>query len=240
MCFNYSLTKKAEYIEKRFKVKFNEMDIYNPFFHANAFDLPVLPVIASNDAKHVQFMQWGLIPFWVKDKKTAESIRMNTFNARSETITSLPSFKTSIKNKRCLVISDGFFEWHEYNGKKYPFYIKLKNNEAFAMAGLFDQWDDKEGSVLNTFSIITTPANPMLEKIHNIKKRMPAILKSEHESAWIENNTDIYEILKMIIPYNDSEMESHTVSKLIINKGINTNVSQAIEFFKYSELDESF
>ncbi len=235
MCFNVSLTKFTEYLEKRFRAKLNEP--FKPIFHAAAFSLPYLPVITNADKNIISFFQWGLIPFWAKNMGTAKKIQTGTFNAKSETIFEKPSFKQSIKEKRCLVLADGFYEWHEYNGKKYPFYIKLKSNEAFALAGIWDTWTDNEtGDKKNTFSIITTSANPLIEKIHNTKKRMPVILKEEDESRWLSEIGDT-EIKSLFYSYDDEKLFAYPVSKLITQRGINTDIPQAIEKFEYKDLD---
>lgn len=235
MCFNISIIKFTEYLEKRFKAKLN--DPFKPIYHAAAFSLPNLPVITNTEKNNIVFFQWGLIPSWTKSLEYAKKIQIGTFNAKSETIFEKPSFKHSIKKKRCLVLIDGFYEWHEYNGKKYPFYIKLKNNEAFALAGIWDTWiNDETGDKKNTFSIITTDANLLIEKIHNTKKRMPVILKEEDESKWLSEIGDA-EIKSLFYSYNDEKLLAYPVSKLITQKGINTDIPKVIEKFEYEDLD---
>jgi putative SOS response-associated peptidase YedK len=183
-------------------------------------------------------LNWGLIPFWVKDLKTAEDIRLKTFNARSETIFEKPSFRTSIKNKRCLVIADGFFEWRLVKGKNYPYYIQWAEGGAFAMAGLWDEWTNKEtDEKLPTFSIITTKANPLLEKIHNKKKRMPAILRRGDEWRWLESDLGKEDVFSMLSPIDDSLLDAHTVSRLVSNRRTRkTNVEEVIKPHEYEEL----
>lgn len=235
MCFNISITKFTEYLEKRFKARLNES--FKPVFHASAFTFPNLPVITNRDKNNIQLFQWGLIPFWIKNIESADKIRAGTFNAKSETIFEKPSFKNPIKEKRCLVITDGFYEWHEYNGKKYPFYIKLNNNEAFALAGIWDTWKNPQsGEEKNTFSIITTNANPLIKKIHNLKKRMPVILKKDDEPVWLDEINDD-QIKSKFYSYDDKELIAYPVSKLITQRGIDTNIPKAIEKFEYDDLD---
>ncbi len=235
MCFNISITKFTEYLEKRFKAKLKES--FKPIFHASAFTFPNLPVITNTDKNNIQLFQWGLIPFWIKNVESADKIRTGTINAKSETIFEKPSFRTPIKEKRCIVIADGFYEWHEYNSKKYPFYIKLKSNEAFALAGIWDTWQNPQTKEeKNTFSIITTNANPLLEKIHNIKKRMPVILKKDDESVWLEEiNND--QINSLFSSYDDKELIAYPVSKFITQRGIDTNIPKAIEKYEYEDID---
>ncbi len=237
MCYNLSINKNIGSIEKRFHALFQNPDMFTPFYHISAFSIPLIPVILNKKPDSIQLFHWGLIPFWVKDKEFAEKIRFKTFNARSETVHEKPSYRTSIKNKRCLVIVDGFFEWREHNGKKYPYYIYMPDNTAFALAGIWDSWlNKKTNENLNTFSILTTGANPLLEKIHNTKKRMPVILKKENERKWIDESLNKDAIDTLMLPYDEDNLETHTVSKLVSVRKEDSNVPGAIEEFHFKDL----
>jgi putative SOS response-associated peptidase YedK len=238
MCYNVSLIRKRGYLEKRFDARFAEPELYRPIYHASAFTTPMWPVICDKDAGEIRFLQWGLIPSWVKDEASAEKLRFKTFNARSETIFEKPSFRGVILKKRCLILVDGFFEWHEHKGRKYPHYIRLTSGEAFALAGIWDSWLNRAtGEILSTFSIITTEANPLLEKIHNTKKRMPVVLPSDKEKAWLEADLERDEIASLLVPLDERAMEAWPVSKLITTRGADKNVPDVIERFDYDELD---
>ncbi len=237
MCFNVSLSKKIDYIEKRFQAKFFEPELFNPIYHANAFSLPRYPVITSEDKNKIQFYQWGLIPSWAKDEETANKIRFMTFNAKEETIFEKPSFKQAIGDKRCLVIVDGFYEWQEVQKKKYPYRISLQDKEAFSLAGIWDSWENnKSGKVLNTFSIITTKANSFVAKIHNTRRRMPVILNKKDEKKWLKKDLNREEIKELLIPYKKDNLEAYTVSKLITTRGVNTNTPEVMDKYEYAEL----
>ena len=123
-------------VKKTFQVKLKTS--FKRMYHTGAFDHPKLPVITNENPGQVDLFQWGLIPFWVKDQKTANQIRERTANARCETIYEKPSFRHLAGKKHCLVIADGFYEWRWYNGKNYPYFIRLKNHEPFGMAGLWE------------------------------------------------------------------------------------------------------
>jgi putative SOS response-associated peptidase YedK len=161
MCFYYCLTKKnpSKLIENKI-VKEEQSSLFNDTFLVNGFDNPAMPVITDDKPEEIQLFHWGLIPEWVKDKDTAESIRNNTLNAKAETIFEKASFKQSIIKKRCLILCSGFFEWQKIKGKKYPYYISLKDDEVFVFGGIWSSWTDKEtGEILNTYSVITVEAN---------------------------------------------------------------------------------
>jgi putative SOS response-associated peptidase YedK len=183
MCFHSKQSKDAQSLDKRFKAKVTTSESvtserFNGFVH------PKTPVIAHTSPDAIQLFSWGLIPFWAKDK----SIQKNTLNARIETIKDLPSFRNAVKN-RCLVIVDGFFEWQwlDPDGKKNQQYmISLPSENAFAFAGIYSEWTDKTtGEILNTYTIVTTEADPFMAEIHNTKKRMPVILTPENERDWL-------------------------------------------------------
>lgn len=176
MCFHISLSKNRRAIEKRFDASFLD-PVFERIFHVSAFSYPRLPVISNDDPSKIELFAWGLIPFWVKDEDSALKIREQTLNAKGETVTVKPSFRHSIKVKRCLVLADGFYEWQHVKKQTFPYYIHLKDNQLFSFAGIWDAWTNKETKeTLKTFSIITTQANPLLSVIHNTKKRMPVIL----------------------------------------------------------------
>jgi putative SOS response-associated peptidase YedK len=234
MCFtvNINLTRNA--LENRFGAKFRSPSSFHPGYYFNAFDLPDLPVIQSEDPASINLVKWGLIPFWVRDAKAASEIRLKTFNARAETIREKPSFRGSVKSKRCLVLCRGFYEWQHRGNEKIPHYIYLEGESPMAMAGLYDDWTDREsGEVLQTCSIITTAANPMMEKIHNSKKRMPVILPDEAEKFWIDPDLPAEEAMKYMKPVSESEMRFHTISKLISKRGVDKNVPELVLPFDY-------
>ncbi len=127
---------------------------------------------------------WGLIPRWAKD----DSIQQNTLNAKIETIHEKPSFRDVIQ-KRCLVLIDGFYKWKwlDEKGKhKQKYLITLPTHEAFACAGLYSHWRNKNtGETINTYTILTTEANELMSEIHNSKKRIPVIIHSSNEQSWL-------------------------------------------------------
>lgn len=237
MCFHNSLTKKAKEIANRFKVQ-TEID-FEPVYYASAFTFPQWPVIESGDPDKLKLFRWGLIPHWVKDEEQAKKIRTMTLNAKTESVFEKPSFKFSIRKKRCLVVSTGFFEWRDFNKKKYPYLIRMKKEEIFAMAGIFSNWTNKEtGEIISTFSILTTQANPLLSKIHNVKERMPVILSPEKEREWLEAELTDTQIQSFFPAIDDRLLEAYTISKLITSRKQNPNTPEVQEEYNYPELEK--
>lgn len=216
MCFTIDihLTRKA--IEKRFSVDTSALYDFDFRYFYKAFSNPFIPVIAQANPGQVQLMEWGLIPSWAGDREKAIQIRKGTYNARSESLHEKPSFREPLRRGRCLVISRGFFEWQLVNGVKVPWYIRLKSNTPFVFAGLYDSWKDPDsGETKQTFSIITTAANSLLEKIHNTKQRMPVILPVEREREWITGDISIRKANQLLLPFDQKELHAHTVSPIL-------------------------
>ena len=117
----------------------------------------------------------------------------------------------------------------------------MKDHSIFCFAGIYSRWVDKEtGEMINTFSILTTTANPMLEKIHNLKKRMPVIIPPDGYEKWLQKDLPQEEIYKFLMPYPESLMENHTISKRITSRTEPSNHPETIEPFNYSELSSLF
>jgi putative SOS response-associated peptidase YedK len=190
MCGRYSFAIEDELIKERFGVTVRSA-IYKARYNcAPAQDLAVI----SNDAPDtLRFFRWGLIPFWAK-----------------ETIREKPSFRNAFKNRRCLVLSDGFYEWKKDKDKT-PYRIMMKGAIPFAMAGIWEKWGSPDGEIIHSFSIITTGPNSLMEKIHN---RMPVIIRSEDEKKWLGNPGE-ETLLDLLRPYPAELMTAYPVSKLV-------------------------
>jgi len=247
MCYDLRyLTQKQEVYARRFGVEFKapesaSANIIN--YHALGYDHPELPIVTSQEPATIDFYQWGLIPHWVKDPKQAVTIQNSTLNARGEELQQKPSFKDAIRlGHRCLVLVDGFYEHHHKNGKIFPYHIKLKHGEPFAIGGLFSKWDSVPGHERNTCTIITTVGNTLLATIHNNPKlkgpRMPFVVPKNYERKWIEKDLDPAEVLDMIQPYKEQEMEAYSVRRLRGKEALG-NSALAIEKFDYPELISS-
>lgn len=167
--------------------------------------------ILSNGTAHLDLLRWGLIPSWSKD----ESIGSKMINARAETLAEKPSFKRLLTTKRCLVIADGFYEWRKEQSGKTPMYITLKDHQPFAFAGLWDTWCNPAGEQIRTCTLITTQPNALVSTIHN---RMPAILSSEAQQAWLDVSLhDEHVLLPLLAPFPAEEMSARPVSRLVNN-----------------------
>lgn len=208
MCGRFAQRKSIQDILERFNILDPEEILFEPRYNiAPTQYSPV--VLIENDQRVLKMMKWGLVPFWSKDSKTGYKM----INARSEGIETKPSFKNPLKKRRCLVSTDGFYEWHRIDKKnKVPYFITLKDHKPFAFAGIWDRWD-KDNEQLETFTIITTGANKLIETIHN---RMPVILNEKDESKWLDPELQDYDKIKPLLkPFPSKEMDMHQVSRIV-------------------------
>ncbi|MBA3900852.1 MAG: SOS response-associated peptidase [Bacteroidetes bacterium] len=227
MCYHNSINKDSKSIEKKYKAVFPADVIFEPIFHGNGFDFLKWPVIINPNEKKIKMMHWGLVPSWVKSMEDAKKIRAFNLNAKSETVFEKPSFKAAIHSRRCIIPSTGFFEWKTLNKKKYPYFIFPAEGGFFSLAGIYEQWADSEtGELVNTFSILTTVANPLMAEIHNDKKRMPMILPEQEQENWLEGSINKAEINQLLKPFDEKLMLAYPVSKLISTRGVNSNVPE--------------
>lgn len=185
MCFYSKLSKKAIEVENRFKAKMPESNLFESSDAINGFAFPRTPVVTNKDRDTIKLFQWGLIPFWSKDK----NIQKHTLNARVETLHEKPAFRSVYQN-RCIIAADGFYEWQwldDKGKKKQKHLIHIANNDIFTFAGIYSEWVDTEtGELIPTYSIVTTEALGIMESIHNSKHRMPIILNPETEQTWLD------------------------------------------------------
>lgn len=183
MCFYSHQTKTAQELKNRFNAKIKDETLAQPAFY-NAFEHPKTPIISNKEPDLIQFFNWGLLPNWAKDFK----IQKSTLNARLETIHEKVAFK-SVVHQRCLIISDGFWEWQWLDPKgkqKQKFEIGFPDEQLFAFAGLWSEWKHPTTQeISSTYTILTTEANELMSTIHNTKKRMPIIVSEQYEKAWL-------------------------------------------------------
>jgi putative SOS response-associated peptidase YedK len=173
----------------------------------------IVTVVQNPETNTYQFQQlrWGLIPSWAKDT----SMGAKLINARAETVAEKPAFRSAFKHRRCLVLADGFYEWQRQEGKKQPFYFRLRDSQAFAFAGLWEEWKSKEGDKITSCTILTTEANELLQPIH---ERMPVILNPQNYDLWLNHHMHNPEALqKLLQPYPAQGMTAYPVSTLVNN-----------------------
>lgn len=212
MCGRFTLTVDPSQLQDAFG------DFIFPSQFAPRFNIsPSQPVLAiPNDAKNkADFFLWGLIPSWAKDPAIANRL----INARGETIGEKPSFRGSFKYKRCIIPTDGFYEWKAQGGEKtkVPYFIHMKDRTPFAFAGLWDEWHSPDGGTLRTCTIITTEPNELMATLHN---RMPVILAPKDYAQWLNAAPQTPEqLMHLVKPFPADKMSAYPVSTLVNKPG---------------------
>jgi putative SOS response-associated peptidase YedK len=214
-----------------------------PYFHVSGYAHPKLLVFTDDKPYEPQMMTWGFIPYWAKSAEDAKKLYNQTLNARGETIFEKPAFRASAKSRRCLIYLDAFYEHHHANKRTYPFRIFSSDSTPLAVAGLWDEWVDKEtGEVLRTVTIVTTTGNALMSRIHNNPKaemgpRMPVILPRGRQNDWLipcKNDEDKKRLRALIKPY-EGELKAYPVAQLIGKNAVG-NVPKARNEVLYEEL----
>lgn len=206
MCGRYTLTRDEREFARRLGL--GDGPWFTPRY--NIAPTQEAPVFVDDSGFQLKRMHWGLIPSWAKES----GIGSRLINARSETVAEKLAFRKSFERRRCLVPTDGFYEWKKVGGGKQPVRIVLKSRGPFMFAGLWDRWRPPEGEPVETFTILTTEANDTLAVVHH---RMPVIVRPEDWERWVRSETSLEELKKVFLPFQDEEMEFYNVSPIVNN-----------------------
>ena len=194
MCGRYTIAKEQEALSGYFGAKFSET--HRPIYNASPGQC--LPVILDAEPGRIQSVLWG-IPTAAQGRP-----RRMLFNARSETVDRLPTFREAFRQRRCLVLADGFYEWQSTEWGKQPYRILLRTDEPFAFAGI---WQEHQGEP--AYVILTRKANSVMRSIHN---RMPVILERDKLAPWLDRDRPVRDVLELLTPYSESRMRAYPVS----------------------------
>ena len=159
------------------------------------------------------WLYWGLIPSWAKDAKMSASM----INARSETAAEKPAFRSAFARRRCLILTDGFFEWKKVGKEKQPYLYRMRDERPFAFAGLWECWRGpagSEGPPLESGTILTTTANELCRELH---ERMPVILEESDYERWLDPAASKEDLQVLLAPFPAEEMKAEPVSRRVNN-----------------------
>lgn len=203
MCGRFTLT-ETDKIKSDYDINIQGLNLVPRFNIAPAQDIPVIVSPGK-----LMLLKWGLIPYWAKDPAVGSKL----INARAETLEERPSFKYPLRQRRCLVLADGFYEWQQTGRTKIPYRIALHDRPLFTFAGLWDTWRSPAGSTISTCSIITTTPNSLMQPLHH---RMPVILPRGAEKLWLDSNIKDVQLLKnLLVPYPAELMRAYQVSSRV-------------------------
>jgi putative SOS response-associated peptidase YedK len=205
MCGRYSLSKSKIELEERFQAEM--LTDFKPRY--NIAPTQLVPVVTSQSPKGFSFFYWGITPEFGRNKPVSQKL----INAKAESIHQKMTFKSSFKQRRCIIPADGFYEWKKL-GKKtsIPHRFTLREGGLFSFAGIWDEYETVDGENQHTFLILTTEPNELVSEVHD---RMPVVLTPETEKKWLNNYSSEEELLEILKPFSANEMLSYPVSTLV-------------------------
>jgi putative SOS response-associated peptidase YedK len=210
MCGRYTLRVSPTELAEIFGV-INSLEL-KPRYNISPTQTVAMVRQPEQDAgRELALAKWGLIPSWADDPK----IGSRMINARADGIATKPSFRSAIKKRRCLIPTDGFYEWKPIEGEKtkLPYHITVRDVPAFAFAGLWESWTGPDGINIESCTIITTEANELMQQVHN---RMPVILDSADYDRWLDHGKQSADdVLDLLIPFPAERMQMTPVSTLV-------------------------
>lgn len=241
MCFYYAITKKnpKSLIEKGI-IKEKQLNLFADHFLVNGFEHPAMPIITDANPNEVSFFRWGMVPDSARSEADASQFlrQYNTLNAHADRIFGSKLYGNAVKNRRCLVLCSGFFEWRSVKGKKIPYYIALNDDSLFVFAGIWSSWTDERGLSHGTYSVTTTEANELLAQIHNTRKRMPVILSPEDARRWIDPELHEEETRSILKPIGTHAIKAHTVRHFLNLPLSELQKPETIAYYNYPGIAE--
>ncbi len=207
MCGRFTLRASASVLAEQFAV-FDVAPIGPRFNIAPTQAVPVVRMSPRErePQRELVALRWGLIPSWAKDA----AIGNRMINARAETVAEKPAYRAAFRRRRCLVPADGFYEWQRAGNRKQPYFIHMRDDGPFALAGLWESWEGPDHSGIESFTVLTTEPNEVVEPIHN---RMPVILNQSDYGLWLDSAVQEPGVLApLLVPYRAELMESYAVS----------------------------
>lgn len=253
MCGRYAVVSKLKVIEKAFEIDVSKV-VDRFVLSPNVSPSEEALVITSDKPHEAQMFRFGFTPSWAKKK-------MYVINARSEGdhnkdndaqytgakgIISKPMFRKAIRSQRCLIIADAFVEGTTKAKLSDPYLVyRSGNKRPFAMAGIWDEWVDKNtGEVVKSFAIITTPANELLQKMPY--HRGPLILSQEDEKRWLSSDLPLNEVTAMLQPFDSADFNAYPISTGIkasrnkdfeLLKPVGDQLKKEYDYIFYQELE---
>lgn len=208
MCGRYTLSSKGDELGLLFDLE-DVPQLPLRYNIAPTQEAAVVRVEHPGEPRQLALLRWGLIPYWAKEA----SIGNRMINARSEGVADKPAFKWNFRKQRCLIPTDGFYEWKKVAGGKQPYLIRRKDGKPFAFAGLWARWKDPERGPLDTFTILTTSPNELIKPLHD---RMPVILEPKDFDLWLDPKIEDPERLQpLLAPADPDPMETYPVSRAV-------------------------
>ena len=207
MCGRYAFYSPAEAVRRTFML--DDVPALEPRY--NVAPTQDVPAIRSGEegARSFAMLHWGLVPKWAKER----AIGNRMINARAETVAEKPAFRDALRKRRCLVLTDGWYEWQVAPDGKQPWFIRTEAAQPFAFAGLWERWKDPvNGSMLESCTIVTTDAAASIRRIH---ERMPVVLAGSDWDRWLDTAFSDADTLSGLLKPYAGGLEAWPVSRQV-------------------------
>ena len=195
MCGRTALTAEAE--DLRRAIGLDALPALVPRYNVPPSQpVALLRETAGTQKRRIDLVRWGLVPAWAKTAKGSHKLAL----ARAETIVNAPAYRDAVRKRRGLVIVDGFFEWRRDGTRpSQPFFVRRADHRAFALAGVWERWIGNDGEVVESCAIITQPARPPVDAIHD---RMPLVLERDAWDRWLDpRSMDVAALAQLLHPH---------------------------------------
>jgi len=211
VCGRFGLTQSPRSIARLLGARLDEAN-FQPRY--NIAPTQQLLSMVNDDQRSIGSFRWGLVPWWSEGPK---AMKLSTFNARIETIATSRVYREALRERRCAIFADGYFEWFkEADGSKTPVWIYRKDRQPFVFAGLWETWRARDRSeTLKSCTIITQPPNDFAKQIHS---RMPVVLEVAETRKWLEpSNREPESVIELLSPSAASLWTAHDVDRRVGN-----------------------
>lgn len=209
MCGRYTVRVEGREIAEHFSLDESAAPDLRPRY--NVAPSQEVPAVGPrrHGARGVAEFRWGLVPHWADDPEEWPSM----INARSETAHEKPAFRDAFARRRCLIPADGFYEWKKGEDGSQPYFVRRRDDELFAFAGLWDRWRGGDGDELLSCAILTTEPSDAVRSLHD---RMPVIVETGDYELWLDRSVREREPLERVLrPYDDGRLVHHPVSRRV-------------------------
>jgi len=210
VCGRFTLTTSREVLARAFDL--DDAPVLSPRFNVAPGQDVATIWQTPEGRRELRPRRWGLVPHWARDAKIGSRL----INARAETAAEKPAFRSALRQRRCLVPADGFYEWSARGreaGDRQPYHLALPGREPFGIAGLYEQWRDADGALLETCVLLTVAPNDQVRPLHD---RMPAILRREDYAAWLDPaERDASRVQALLGPWTGPALEARAVSRRV-------------------------
>ncbi len=213
MCGRFTLTSGPAALQRSLHLDTPPEDLLPRF---NIAPTQNIAIVTSLEHPQVEYARWGLIPSWAKEA----SIGSRLINARAETVREKPAFRSAFLKRRCLILTDGFYEWERTakgrGGARAPFYIQMAGGDPFTFAGLWENWHSPEGDEVRSCTIVTCAANEIIGRFHD---RMPVILEGDRARRWLDPAAPAEDLGALLVPFPPDRLQVRVVSRLVNSPG---------------------